>query len=309
MPRQPALPSPYASLVAGTPVRRDEVVLHGVPTQLWVYGPDDAPRVVFLHGYRGDHHGLEPIVAHLSGLQVVVPDLPGFGASPCLPEGAHDVAGYAAWARALLAAVAPDGDAVLAGHSFGSIVAAATLAAPTAPPVRALVLVNPIATSALAGRRRIATRGTVLLHHLAGRLPERAGSWMLRHPVLTRVASILMATTPDSSLRRWIHEEHDRYFSGFADRDALLEAFDASMSGDVASAAPHVAVPTLLVAGDRDDLAPPEGQQALLGLFPDARLVMLPGVGHLTHYETPDQVAREFTRFVEGLRRVEGLPQ
>lgn len=315
MPIQSPLPSPFASLVASTPVRVDEVVLRGAPTCLWVYGATDAAhRVVFLHGFRGDHHGLEPIVAHLAsgsgttGVQVVVPDLPGFGASPPLPDDRHDVAGYAAWARELLAAVAPDGDAVLAGHSFGSIVAAAALAGtavgpagtavgPTtdasAPPpaVRALVLVNPIAASALSGPNAIGTRATVLLHRLAGRLPEFAGTWILRHPVLTRVASILMARTPDRVLRRWIHEEHDRYFAGFADRGTLLESFHASVRGDVTASAPSVRVPTLLVAAERDGLAPPASQRALLPRFADARLVMVPGTGHLAHYEAPAAVA------------------
>src|SRR5918994_4476982 len=114
--------SPYADRVARVPVRTEELALRAGRTKLWVYGPDDAAhRVVFLHGLRGDHHGLEPIVAHLEGVRVVVPDLPGFGASPPLPSDRHDVAGYAAWTRDLLTALAPDGDAVLAGHSFGSI--------------------------------------------------------------------------------------------------------------------------------------------------------------------------------------------
>ncbi len=295
------LPSPYATLVAGSPVRREERLVRDAPARLWVYGPGDGPVVVALHGYRGDHHGLEPIIAHLTGLRVVVPDLPGFGASPPLPGGPHDVAAYAAWARELLLAVAPDGDAVLLGHSFGSIVAAAALAGPGAPPVRGLVLVNPIARSALTGPGRHATRGAVALHRLTGRLPERMGTWVLRHPLLTRAASALMVTTRDAALRRWIHEEHGRHFAGFADRRTLLEAFEASVHGDVASVAPHVAVPTLLVAGDRDGLAPPAGQRELESLFADARLVLLPGVGHLTHYEAPDRVAAEVTRFVTGL--------
>lgn len=318
MPIQSPLPSPFASLVASTPVRVDEVVLRGAPTRLWVYGATDAAhRVVFLHGFRGDHHGLEPIVAHLAsgsgtaGVQVVVPDLPGFGASPPLPDDRHDVAGYAAWARELLAAVAPDGDAVLAGHSFGSIVAAAALAdtavGPTTdasvppPAVRALVLVNPIAASALSGPNAIGTRATVLLHRFAGRLPESAGTWILRHPLLTRVASILMARTPDRVLRRWIHEEHDRYFAGFADRGTLLESFHASVRGDVAASAPSVRVPTLLVAAERDGLAPPASQRALLPRFADARLVMVPGTGHLAHYEAPAAVAGAIGDFLTTL--------
>jgi pimeloyl-ACP methyl ester carboxylesterase len=294
--------SPYAPLIAGVPVRDDEVAVLGGRTRFWVYGPDDArDRIVFLHGLRGDHHGLEPIIAHLAGKQVVVPDLPGFGASPPLPTTPHDVVGYAAWTRELLAAVDPAGDAVLAGHSFGSIVATAALAAAPPPRVRALVLVNPIAASALAGPRRVMTGVTVAYHRLAAALPERLGTALLRHPLMTRIASVAMATTSDPGLRRWIHAEHDRYFSTFADRRTLLEAFHASVENDVAGFAADVDAPTLLVAAERDDIAPLPAQRALTLRFPHARLATVPGTGHLAHYEAPAEVAREITAFLAGL--------
>jgi hypothetical protein len=116
--------APYAGLLAGTPVRDVDLEIRGARVCLRAYGDAAAPiRMVFLHGLRGDHHGLEPIVAHLvqrrPDVQVFVPDLPGFGASAPLPDGLHDVAGYAAWTSELLAAVVPEGDAVLAGHSSG----------------------------------------------------------------------------------------------------------------------------------------------------------------------------------------------
>jgi pimeloyl-ACP methyl ester carboxylesterase len=282
--------SPYAALVERLPVRRDELVLRGGRTACWTYGPPGATHtVVFLHGLRGDHHGLEPITAHLDALRVVVPDLPGFGASPPLRTGAHDISGYTSWAAELMDAVG--GDPVLAGHSFGSIVAAAT-AAVTGP--RALVLVNPIATTP----RGAAARFTVGYHHLAAALPERVGTALLRSSVVTRIASGAMATTPDRALRRWIHAEHGRYFAGFADRRVLLEAFHASISHDVAEFAPAVAAPTLLVAAERDTIAPLQAQRGLR--FPDARLVVVPAVGHLTHYEAPAAVAAAISEFVCG---------
>lgn len=314
MARQPLL-SPYATLVSGTPVTRSRVALPGGTTHLWQYGSDDAAgHLVFLHGFRGDRHGLEPIVAHLlrarPDLRISVPDLPGFGETPPLQDGRHDVAGYAAWARDLLREVAPEGAAALAGHSFGSVVAAAAVSrtaaagqepSPSAgtPLARTLVLVNPIPSPPLSGRGRMGVGATAVMHDLARALPEAAGTALLRHAALTRIASVAMVRTPDRALRRWIHEEHDRYFAGFATRRSLLEAFRASVTGSVREWAPGVDVPTLLVGGARDDLAPASDQEKLVARFPDARLVLVPGVGHLTHYETPDAVAREIGAFLD----------
>jgi pimeloyl-ACP methyl ester carboxylesterase len=190
---------------------------------------------------------------------------------------------------------------VLAGHSFGSVVAAATVAA--GAPVRGLVLVNPIAAAALTGPRTAPVRLTVLYHRVAAALPERAGTALLRSRAVTRVASVAMVRTGDRALRRWIHAEHDRRFNGFADRRVLLEAFRSSVTRDVGESAGRVAVPTLLVVGERDDIAPVATQHELVGRFVDARLVVVPGTGHLAHYETPDTVAAAITAFLATLPR------
>jgi pimeloyl-ACP methyl ester carboxylesterase len=318
-PQKASYELPYAALVGGTPVRDADLEIRDASAHVRVYGVATAPhRMVFLHGLRGDHHGLEPIVAHLvqerPDLQVWVPDLPGFGASAPLPDGRHDVAGYAAWTSELLAAVAPEGDVVLAGHSFGSIVAAATVAAladagpaaSAAPSVRGLVLVNPIATAALDGPRRAMSAVTVGVHRLAAALPERAGTGLLRHPLFTRIASLAMVTSTDREMRRWIHAEHDRYFSGFADRRTLLEAFYASVGTDVGAYAPRISAPTLLVASENDDVAPLPSQRVLEATLADARLVVIPRIGHLAHYEAPGPVARETAGFLATLEAAAG---
>ncbi|WP_397427869.1 alpha/beta fold hydrolase, partial [Pseudolysinimonas sp.] len=48
-------------------------------------------------------------------------------------------------------------------------------------------------------------------------------------------------------------------------------------------------------------IAPLAGQFAMLDVFPDARLVVIPGVGHLIHYETPDAAAHAIRAFVTEL--------
>lgn len=247
-----------------------------------------------IHGLRGDHHGLEPIVAHLPGFRVLVPDLPGFGETPPLTTGSHDLHAYATWTSMFVSSVAPG--SVLLGHSFGSIVVSAAVA--DGLDVSSLVLVTPIAGSALAGPRQLLTRATVVLHRFAGALPERVGTGLLRSRLFTRVASVAMVQTRDRELRRWIHAEHDRYFGGFADRRVLLEAFGASVSHGVDEVAAQIGVSTLVVATELDDITTPAEQRRLAAVFPSARLEMISGTGHLVHYERPDAVASAVERFL-----------
>ncbi|MGX9347468.1 alpha/beta fold hydrolase [Microbacterium sp. KNMS] len=287
--------SPYASRLARIPVRRAEVEVLGTRTAYWVYGPDDAETsILAVHGFRGDHHGLEPVVAHLPGVRVVMPDLPGFGETPPVPGRPLDLDAFVAWLTAFAAEVAPG--AVVLGHSFGSIVASAAVA--RGLPTPRLILVNPIGAPALEGPRGVLTRLAVLYYAAGARLPDPVGTWLLRWPVIVRIMSIAMAKTRDRALRRWIHDQHDRFFSGFSDRQALREAFVTSVSHDVRAFAPRIAQPTLLIAADRDDITPIEAERALRGLFPDARLVELADVGHLIHYERPAEAAEAIRSFV-----------
>jgi pimeloyl-ACP methyl ester carboxylesterase len=273
----------------------------GIPTgttRYWEYGADDAEvTVIMVHGFRGDHHGLEPIVARLAGMRIVSPDLPGFGESDPLSDRSHDIDGYAAWLDAFAAAVRRSGRLVILGHSFGSIVVSAALAAGL--PADDVVLVNPIAAPALSGPRGILTRLAVFYYWAGARLPERVGFGLLRNRAIVRIMSIAMAKTRDRERRRFIHDQHDRYFSAFADRRVVLEAFRASVGSDVSEFAAGIRQPTLLVASDRDDITPLPAQERLASLFPDATLRVIPDVGHLIHYEAPAAAAGFVQDFLE----------
>ncbi|MGN7798772.1 alpha/beta fold hydrolase [Leifsonia sp. 22587] len=299
--------SPYAAALERVPVREGEVRLLGSSTRYWDYGdPDAATTLVLVHGFRGDHHGLEPVVAQLDGVRMVSPDLPGFGASTPMTEAAHDIGGYGRWLAEFVAALGIPADArlVLLGHSFGSIVVAGSLAASGAGSADDrrpddVVLVNPIGQPALAGPRGILTRLAIFYYWLAAVLPERLGFALLRNRLIVRVMSVAMAKTKDAALRRWIHDQHDRYFSAFSDRRVVLEAFRASVSHDVSEYAARVPERMLLVAAEKDDITPVAAEYRLQTLFPSAELVVIPEVGHLIHYETPAAAADAIRRFLD----------
>lgn len=294
--------SPYADALDRLPVRTAEVSILGGTTRYWDYGDPSAPTtLVLVHGFRGDHHGLEPVVAQLPGVRMISPDLPGFGASTPLTQAKHDIDGYARWLRAFVGSLGIDGRFVLLGHSFGSIVVSAALADEAAPDAlhpHDVVLVNPIGQPALEGPRGIMTRLAIFYYWLAAALPRGLGFGLLRNRAIVRVMSVTMAKTKDKSLRRWIHDQHDRYFSAFSDRDVVLDAFTASVSHDVSEYAARIPERTLLVAAQKDDITPISAQYRLQKLFPDARLVVIPGVGHLIHYETPAEAARAIEDFL-----------
>ena len=294
--------SPYDKLLQHVPVRELTASVQGAAgpnsdTRYWDYGDPAAPTtIVLVHGFRGDHHGLQLVVAELLGhdtdrldLRIVAPDLPGFGQSAPLADGVHSLAGYALWLRNFLEELAPTGRLVVLGHSFGSIVVAAAVADGLA--ADDVVLVNPIAAPALSGPRGVLTRLAIFYYWAAAALPERWGYALLTNRAIVRIMSVSMAKTKDGAVRRWIHNQHDRYFSAFANRPVVMDAFTASVSHDVSEFAGRIAQPTLLIAADKDDITPLTAQYRLQALFPNATLRVIENVGHLIHYEQPKPAA------------------
>jgi len=108
-----------------------------------------------------------------------------------------------------------------------------------------------------------------------------------------------MAKTGDKDIRRFVHAQHSAYFSSFADRDSLLQAFKASVGSNVTEVAADLTLPVLLIAGEKDEIAMLADQYKLAARLPDGKLEVIPGVGHLIHYETPEPAARYIRRFLK----------
>ena len=288
--------SPYAHKLAVIPTDEASVVVDGVTTHYWEYGDVSSPvQLVMIHGFRGDHHGLEPIVAELGAdVHVIIPDLPGFGISDALPSRA-DINSYAHWLFGFITILNAESSVIL-GHSFGSIVVGASLA--SGLPNKRAILINPIAANALKGPRGFMTRLAVLYYKAAAALPAKSGYALLKNKAIVRVMSETMAKTKDPNLRQWIHEQHDQYFSLFASRDSVLEAFETSVSNDVSQFAPDIHQELMMLVADKDDITALPEQKLLASRIPGTRLEIVEGVGHLVHYEAPDFAARNIRDFL-----------
>lgn len=266
----------------------------------WFYDIDSRrkPLLVMVHGFRGDHHGLQLIADDLRDrYHVVVPDLPGFGRSEPFPEAPHDIPHYVDFLRRFIeeltdGAVHPDGDhgVLLLGHSFGSVIAA-HLAAESPAMVEQLLLLNPICEPALSGSRAAASRAADLYYGLGARLPRRLGALLLRSQAVTDLMTREMTVSQDPELHEYIALQHRAYFGSFADRRVVSEAYSASVSGTVAEVAPLLRMPVLLVAGAQDPLGSIEAQERMASWIRRRRLVVLENVGHLIHYEKPHETS------------------
>lgn len=327
--------SPNTSVLEGVPgplipgTRHDALIGDGaqaVMTRYWQYGkgmndgtfPEGSHPVLLVHGFRGDHHGLEIIANYLLKLipnvSIISPDLPGFGRSADLPESTLDedsIDAYVAWLQDFVERTNPLGLPLhVVGHSFGSIVTSAFAAAhPNS--LALLSLINPISEPALEGSQRIASRLASLYYRAGAALPEKIGYPLLRSQLITRASSEVMMRTKDKAMRRFINGQHAAYFGSFGSRRGVLSAYEASITHTAAEYAAAIRVPVQMLVAEDDDLGTPETARAMYATLTSRnlpvsssgareRLDMIPEVGHLIHYETPRRAAELIADFAAG---------
>jgi pimeloyl-ACP methyl ester carboxylesterase len=254
--------------------------------------------LVMIHGYRGNHRGLQAIAAGLSKYRVIIPDLPGFGQSAPLTV-THSIQAFSDWLQGFLELLQLENKANLMGHSFGSLVVSfyATQHSP-----RSVSLVNPVSSPALEGPRAALTNLTKVYYTVAAALPKGLGQWLLRSKIAVMVMSVVMAKTKNKVLRRWIHQQHLSNFSDFATVEVATEGYEASISTDLSTLAPMISSPVLVVAAALDDITDIESQRRVSNLYPNATYREIQGVGHLVHYEAPDQAASFIKEFLDSQR-------
>jgi pimeloyl-ACP methyl ester carboxylesterase len=257
----------------------------------------DARTLVMIHGYRGNHHGLEPIAAGLSQYRVLIPDLPGFGESAPLASE-HSIENYALWLSAFLSEISLSQDVNLMGHSFGTLIVGHYA---TKTKVRSISLINPVSAPALRGPRAGLTWLTKIYYKIASVLPNAVGQLILRSRVAVMVMSVVMSKTPDKSLRRWIHAQHLANFSDFASLQVAVEGYNASISTDLSQLASGIESAVLVVAAELDDITDLATQQSVVATYPNAILREIPAVGHLVHYEAPEAAASFISEFLESI--------
>ena len=254
--------------------------------------------LVMIHGYRGNHRGLQAIAAGLSKYRVIIPDLPGFGQSAPLTV-THSIQAFSDWLHSFLELLQLENKANLMGHSFGSLVVG-FYASQHSP--HSVSLVNPVSSPALEGPRAALTNLTKVYYSVAAALPKGIGQWLLRSKIAVMVMSVVMAKTKNKVLRRWIHQQHLSNFSDFATVEVATEGYEASISTDLSTLAPMISSPVLVVAATLDDITDIESQRRVSKLYPNATYREIQGVGHLVHYEAPDQAASFIKEFLDSQR-------
>lgn len=268
------------------------------PLSYHLHGTAERPVLVLLHAYPLDSRMWDGVISHLHAedpdLPILTVDAPGFGDSPEGPEVAKQVDGEEepsldTFAKALDATLSDlqIDEIVLAGLSLGGYVA---LAYAEAYPerIRGLGLLDtkaeadeePARKVRLTTAAKVMSEGTSAIE---GSLNTVLGATTLaqRPDVVEEVRKEILAAPPAAVA--WIQTA----MAARPSRLNVLESLD---------------VPALVLRGDEDSLSSAQSADAMATALRVAAprlggigVVTLPGVGHMSANEAPEQVAGALT--------------
>lgn len=248
----------------------------GVTISYWRTGGAQPP-IVLLHGLIGSGACWAPVARDLEGeFDVVMPDARGHGDSSA-PASGYRYEDHARDVAHLLAGL-DLARPVLVGHSMGGMIAA--IVASRAPRLlRALVLVDP--TFLDPERQREVHASDVAGQHRA----------LLRVDQATMIAQARERSRHRSAALVALQVE--------ARRKTHLGAFDllTPPAPDYRDVVRAIAVPTLLVIGDRDPVVTPALAAELCALNPRIRVEQIRDAGHGLPFDQPAALAQRVAAF------------
>lgn len=249
-------------------------------------GPRTAPALILLHGFGSSLDTWEPWARPLSArYRVIRLDLPGFGLTG--PDALGDYSD--ARTLAILAGLMDQlglPRATLIGNSLGGRFAW-EFAAAYPSRVEKLVLISP--------------DGFASPGFDYGKPPE-----------VPLVMNLMPWVGPRSLIRAnlapaWAHPDAlpDAVLERYRDmllapgvRQAILDRTRQTILTDPSARLRSIPAPTLLLWGEEDHMIPVRNAQDYLRLLPHARLVRLPGMGHVPFEETPAAALPPLERFL-----------
>jgi 3-oxoadipate enol-lactonase len=228
------------------------------------------PALFLFHSLLSDRASFDAVAPTLSeSFRVIVPELPGFGASKPVDGGLAAVADRMAQA---VKDGAGDGGAIVLGNGYGGFVA----------------LQMAIRHPGIASRFIFADCGAAF---------SEGGRQAFRNMAAASQAKGLQAITDVAMRRLFAPEFQEAHPDLMRDRrEAFLktdpEVFRAACNAlaelDLRPELKKVAVPALVLDGEHDEATPPPMSHELAAGLPDARLKILPGCAHVPQLQSPE---------------------
>ncbi|MDB5941411.1 MAG: alpha/beta hydrolase [Ramlibacter sp.] len=242
-------------------------------------GGSGTPIVLF-HSLLADSSSFDRIAQPLAQThQVVVLDLPGFGASESVGSSLDAIADHIALGIAAFGLEQP----ILLGNGYGGFI----------------VLLTAMRHPGLASRLVLADCGAAFPE--PGRAAFRGMSAAAKEKGLDAIADVAMRRLFSAQFQQQnpqlVEERRKRFLA--VDAATFHGACDALATLDIRAALRTVAAPVLVLVGEQDEATPPPMARELAAGVPGARLEVLAGCAHVPQLQAPEAFMKAIRHFID----------
>ncbi|BAW97305.1 hydrolase, alpha/beta fold family [[Synechococcus] sp. NIES-970] len=272
--------------------------VRGVPHYYeWICQGERDPRkpvLVFVHGWGGSSHywrsTAQSLRAHFNCLLY---DLRGFGQSvlPMDYDGQYDLGEYVLDLAALLEKLDITEKIVLNAHSMGASIAA-LFTAQFPEQVERLIL-------NCSGVFEYDARAFATFQKIGGQVVRLRFPWLRLVPGMDRLAIARFLSQPISQTDRGQFLDDFLKADHRAAAGTLVAAVNEEMVLRLPQAFQAITCPTLLIAGEKDQIIPATMAKKAIALNPRFQYVEIPQVGHFPMLENPALYQGKITSFLQ----------
>ncbi len=262
-------------------------------------GHPDRQLALMLHGWSSSWYAMSPLIGLVSQrFRAVAVDLPGYGASPPLPERVK----IETYADILtdLAEKMTDSPVVLIGHSMGGMISL-TMALRNPALIERMVLISPTITGHLSQYINLFVSPITLLERFG------LGSLIVSsvEQLMVGISDRLMRPASFAERTGITREDYNRLRADVrrpGQGRVRAECFFAMRENDLRGQLGEIDTPSLVLWGAEDNTVPLRDAGVVADEWPEADLRIIPQAGHWAHFETPDATRRQIASFL-------GLPR
>jgi len=277
-----------------THLTADVALINGRATYYWQrHGHASEHVVLVLHGFMSDYRSMEPLVESLNlaaDTRVLLPDLPGFGASAVIDDD-PSINQYVRWAADFLAVVAPTAKHVtVIGYSFGAYIAI-MLAARQLPHLSKLILVTPVIKIALPVK--IYSHGMDSLAAVSMKVAKKLYTWQPSFDFTT----YYLSKTKDKERKAKL-KLHRRAELESLRPELVLNLYQTLATVDLMPCAEQIRVPMAIVMAQKDNVAFNYYTRGFVRrLRGEVQSLVVKNAGHLLPFEDPELLAELIDEF------------
>jgi pimeloyl-ACP methyl ester carboxylesterase len=239
--------------------------------------------LVLIHGFGGDKDNFTRIARFLTPhYRVLIPDLPGFGDASRDPQASYGMADQVGRIHGFLTQLGIT-SCHMGGNSMGGFISA-QFVVPYGHMVKSLWLLDPGGTTASHSSAILLnyqkTGENPLLVRRVEDFNETIRATTHKAPFLPGFARVALGRRAVADF-----DLHTKLMRQMAE-SPLLELTYKPMS-----------TPALIVWGKEDQILNPAGAESFRALFPNSKVIMMDGIGHLPMAEAPEQTAKDYLAY------------